>query len=443
LPLAVGATCGTWLYYSVLLPSVTNVNWAATGRIADSSQVVEHLRALPGAWLAFLQPLAFRGPASAFEAALSLGGGLLALGLVACVAFRLWQGRKVERDAYTVGWLAASSLVLTLGALVASGSLYQGYLEIRYALLGIVLAVPVTVHTMKRGLASHPVARVLATVLLAAFCVGLACQWHSPSHPPLYLLGAYRERQALIETLSRHHVRRVLATYWNSYVLSILSRGALRSFPIVVRENGVGSAVGFTYLGTDLDVPEERAAIVLAETDGATAAVWDGVRQRFGPPRQELRSDPFRVWIYDNPRLHWVLGAGPRIDAVLPESRLRLNVDKKRLGGPCGDPKGCAVRLRVTNGGIETLSSRGDRPLRIGVQALDHAGNVRRDVARLDFERTLVPGESGEFVFPLPRNEDPEVADYRVCLLQESVAWLCHRTRLLAETSPSDVPEAR
>jgi hypothetical protein len=428
LPAGIGAWGGTWLHDAVLLPMVTNVDAVATTGMAPLSQIAERLRSLPGAWLSFLQPLADRRPGSAFESGLCLGGGLLALGLVAGVAFDLGRPRKLEREAYRVVWLAASCIVLPLCALVVSSSLRQGTLEIRYAILGIVLAVPVTVSATRRALARHPSVRALAMVAMAGFSVALAAQWHSPRHSPDYLVAAYRERQALLETLARHEVGRVLATHWNAYVLSVLSRGALQAFPVVVTEGGVARQIYFSYLGTDLDSPERGSAIALADSEVGSAAVWAALRMQFGPPRLKARSGSFRLWIYDSARLHWVLGAGPRIDTVVPESRLGLEVESKNLGRACVDAAGCAVRLSVKNTGQETLSSRGDRPLLIGVQALDRAGDVRlAEVARASFESTLASGESADIVLLLPRALDSEVASYRVCLLQEPATWLCPR----------------
>jgi hypothetical protein len=433
LPAGMGALGGTWLHDAVLLPMVTNVDAVATTGMAPLSQIAERLRSLPGAWLSFLQPLADRRPASAFENGLSLGGGLLAIGLVAGVAFDLGRPRKLEREAYRVAWLAASCIVLPLGALVVSSSLHQGTLEIRYAILGIVLAVPVTVSATRRALARLPSVRALAMVALAGFSVALAAQWHSPRHSPDYLVAAYRERQALLETLARHNVGRVLATHWNAYVLSVLSRGALQAFPVVVTQSGIARQIHFSYLGVDLEEPGGGSAIALADSDVGSASTWGGVREQFGSPRLKARSGSFRLWIYDRPRLHWALGAGPRIDTVVPESRLGLEVASPSLGRACVDTKGCALRLGVKNTGQETLSSRGERPLRIGVQALDRAGRVRLgEVARASFESTLASGESADIVLLLPRTEDAEIASYRVCLLQEPATWLCPRTTSFA-----------
>jgi hypothetical protein len=442
LPVGVGALSGI-LIHEALLPTVTNVAGVATTGIATLPQVAEHLRTLPGAWLSFFQPLVDRRPASAFEGGLCLCGGLLAFGLVAGVVVDLWRPRKLHREAYRVAWLAAAGIVLPLGALVVSGSLYRGALEIRYAMLGIVLAVPVTVGAIRRALAGHPRGRALTTVALAAFPVALVGQWHSARHTPDFLVAAYRDRQALIETVMRHKVGRVLATHWNAYVLTVLSRGAVQAFPVVVTPSGIARQIHFSYLGIDLDSPERGSAVALTDTEVGSKAVWDGVRERFGGPRLKTRSAPFRLWIYDSPRLHWALGAGPRIDTLLPESRLRLEVERTHLGSACVITTGCPVRLGVKNGGLETLSSRGDRPLRIGVQALDRAGRVLLpDVVRASFEGALAPGEAGEIFMHLPRNDDSKVADYRVCLLQEPGTWLCHRTG--AFDAPADeTPEVR
>jgi hypothetical protein len=271
---------------------------------------------------------------------------------------------------------------------------------------------------------------------LTAFSIGLAVQWHSADHASEGRRIRYRDHQALKDTLARHQVRLVLATYWNSYVLGVYSHGSLHAFPVAIAADGVGAQSAFSYLGIDLDVPNGRSAIALADAEVPSRGVWEGVEKSFGPPRLKTRSGPFGVWIYDNPQLHWALGAGPRIDGAVPPSRLRLDVERKLLGRVCNEPDGCAVRLWVRNGGTEIISSRGERPLRMGVQSLDRAGRVVDDLVRVNFARTLAPGQAAEVDLPLPWIRDPEVADLRLCLIQERVGWLCNRTRPFEEADP-------
>lgn len=126
-------------------------------------------------------------------------------------------------------------------------------------------------------------------------------------------------------------------------------------------------------------------------------------------------------WLCDRttPRRHEF-----EVDAPVAADRLGLALTRTQLA-PCG--LACTVDVDAFNTGATILSSSGDKPLRLGIQALGADGAlVENDAGRVDFPHPIPPG--GHLVLRVAVPATPGAARYRVCLLQEGVAWHCERT---------------
>lgn len=95
---------------------------------------------------------------------------------------------------------------------------------------------------------------------------------------------------------------------------------------------------------------------------------------------------------------------------------------------PCA-ARPCNTTLQITNTGRYPLSTRGRTPLRLGIRIGEPGTKGSVDVARVDLGGDLAPGQSMQIQVAVPATA-PTAAAYRLCLLQENVAWHCERTSI-------------
>jgi hypothetical protein len=428
---AAGALVGTGVYFGLLLPAVVNYNAVARPGLAPLASCLAHLAALPSAWLAYFSPLGDAAPATGVERLLSSASQVAAIWLAGGVVLGALQSRRGERAERLVACFAATCLACPLLALSLSRSLEPRFLGVRYAILGLLLAIPVTIHAVERMLGRTPWALALGEVGLATFSLVVAWNWRQQGGVPGARQVAYEERQGLIRDLQARHIHTALTSYWNSHVLTVLSGSTIHAHPIRV-DPGMCPFPQFSYRGLDAEPGQGRAAIMLADSE-AKGVTWDLARARFGPPLDVFRSGQFVIFVYPTDVVRELTDLTARLDHRIPAERVSVAIDRKVLP-VCTADGGCVVELRVRNRGDVALIPLGNAPIRFGVQALDSLGNVVDwDVARADLTRPLAPGASDLVHVRLPAGGAPRVDHYRVCLLQEGIAWLCDRTRLLQE----------
>ncbi|MFC3813460.1 hypothetical protein [Lysobacter sp. GCM10012299] len=113
------------------------------------------------------------------------------------------------------------------------------------------------------------------------------------------------------------------------------------------------------------------------------------------------------------------------INAAVPAERLGISLSALELA-PCTGTSACSRTVTVTNTGRQVLATRGRFPLRIGVQALRNGSLLNNDAGRVDFPAELYPQQSAALDVQIP--DDTGATVFRLCLLQENVAWHCART---------------
>lgn len=114
------------------------------------------------------------------------------------------------------------------------------------------------------------------------------------------------------------------------------------------------------------------------------------------------------------------------INAPIPADRLGITLSALELA-PCTGVTGCSRSVTVTNTGRQILASRGNFPLRIGVQSLSRGSVLDHDASRVDFPAALHPQQSAVVDVQLPN--EPGATEFRLCLLQEGIAWHCDHTQ--------------
>jgi hypothetical protein len=171
-----------------------------------------------------------------------------------------------------------------------------------------------------------------------------------------------------------------------------------------------------------------RQAVVLTRSEAA-AGTWNAVEYELGTPAEKLDTGAFQAWIYDRDIVRPVLGFGYENDKAVPPENLRVRLSRL-VFPPCGTRSACDAWIDVTNTGKASLATAGMRPMRLGLQGLDADGDVVvHDLGRVDFPHPIASGATDRVKLNLPPNEDDAVSWYRICLVQENIAWLCDRTQ--------------
>jgi len=167
--------------------------------------------------------------------------------------------------------------------------------------------------------------------------------------------------------------------------------------------------------------------------DELASGMGQAIQEELGAPVERADIGPFQAWIYDRNIVREAMAFGHEYDRPLPADGLRVLLSKTTVDA-CFSATPCADRLWAKNAGHLSLASAGIRPLRLGFQGLDISGRlVAHDLGRADFPHPLPPGASGRMRLALPVASDPRIRTYRICLVQETVAWLCERTAASAD----------
>lgn len=116
----------------------------------------------------------------------------------------------------------------------------------------------------------------------------------------------------------------------------------------------------------------------------------------------------------------------PAIDSPIDAADLGIELSQSTVGSCPSSRPGCSVTLQLTNTGRYPLTTRGRAPLRLGMRIGEPGAAGASDVARIELGRDLRPGESMQIEVKPPASATK--ADYRLCLLQELVAWHCDKT---------------
>ncbi|TKR29722.1 hypothetical protein FCE95_16520 [Luteimonas gilva] len=422
-----GALLGSAAYQWLLRPSIVNFDAAARLGLADLPVLAEHVRKLPSAWFEYFW---VAGPWDSLTPAARIVQYFAWLLAVLAIAAPVWvvlTPRRHGRGLLVFAWIVLAAYGTSLGALMAASELFTAAIEIRYATFAIFGSLCVLAALVARWANRIAPAR-WASFALAVGALSTCLVWRA-AHPSDYRDHdvVYADREALIDALERSGVGAILTTYWHSHVTTVLSEGRVVAYPV-----GIGNQLSaFPHHMPRAAVAGRggaKQAVVLTRNE-STAAAWGAVEYQLGAPRRKLDLGNYQVWIYDRNIVAAVLGFGYEHDAQVRPDRLRVRLSQATLP-PCRAQEACETWLEVTNTGQLPLATAGSRPLRLGLQGLDANDNlVVQDLGRADFPHPLPVGATERVRVPLPASRQAEVASYRVCLLQENIAWLCDRTQ--------------
>lgn len=423
-----GALAGTAIYRWVLLPSMLNIDAAARLALASPMLVLEHLRALPAAWFEYFR---IAGAWSTLSPGLRVIQSLAWMVAVIAVAAPAWVVATPARHGprlHAFAWIVIAAYATSLGALVLSSELFTGAIEIRYATFAICGSLCVAGLLFDGfGDARPQVSRyMLFALAVGGLTVSLA--WRA-IHPLDFRSGdaTFAEREALIEKLETAGVGATLSNYWQSHVTTVLSEGRVVGYPAVF--NTQMSAFVHHMPRAAINTSSARRQAVVLTRGEAAAGTWNAVEYELGAPSQKLDTGAFQAWIYDRDIVRPVLGFGYESDHAVPPERLRVRLSRL-VFPPCGARSSCDAWIDATNTGQAPLATAGMRPLRLGLQGLDTDGGlVVHDLGRVDFPHPIASGASDRVKLNLPPSQDGRVSWYRICLVQENVAWLCDRTQ--------------
>ena len=424
-----GATVGTFLYSHWLLPSVFNYNAAAQVGFATKSEMLHHLKMLPGAWFDyFLVSSAWTFLSPGLRLLQCLVWAIATASLIAPL-WVIFTAKVQAKSLVTFAWIVLAGFGVSFSALIVSSQLFQSIQEIRYALFPIFGSICIAVTLVDRGLVRHLGGRTFVLVLTCLVAVSISTVWRSAWHPGRTdFCRSYDERMALIDALKSDHVGTVLSTYWCSHVLTVLSSGAVEAYPVGINDavrpfaHNMPKALFYGPGGS-------KQAVVLAD-DEASQKAWSLVNDQLGSPQEKIRSGPFEAWIYDIDVTKSVLGIGVEAnDAIAADD---VSVQLSRVDFPrCRSSDPCKYILIAKNSGRHVLATAGSKPLRLGIRGIDQKGMVidqDQDIGRIDFPMPINPNTSEGIRVQLPVLSDPHASGYRVCLMQEGVAWHCDRT---------------
>lgn len=427
--IAAGAITGSLLYHVWLRPLVLNFDASVGHGLASAPEMWQHLLRLPTFWFNYFQ---IRGS----WASLGLLGRLTQCGAwalaIATILIPLWSvltPRRHDEAVVRFAWIVLAAYVSSFGAMVASPLLMIDATSIRYATLpvyGSICLIAIGADRFARDHRRVGGALVFAMGLLA---LSTASSWRLWQRAETHDVdGSYAQRIALIQSLHAHRVGTVLTPYWNSHVLTVLSNGDVDGYPIYLADPGpllkpylhhLPRRVFHGRAGT-------RQAIV-GSADDAGADFWKAAAYQLGDPQLRISTDGFTVWIYDHDIATAILAAGHEADAAVPAAQLSIKLSPMQFPR-CADASACQVWASVTNTGAQALVSVGALPLRLGIRAIGTDGKPVSEAGRVDFPVLIAPGDTRRVAVPLPVTDDPKIAGYRLCLMQEHVAWLCERT---------------
>lgn len=418
-----GAVAGAMLYLYWLLPSTFNYNAAARVGVASRSDMWLHLISLPSAWFNYF----LVGEAwSSLSPMLRLLQGLAWVIAGALLLAPLWVVCTPRRHGIalvTLSWIVLASFGISFGALVVAESLFHGMVDIRYATFAIYGSVCIIAILADRLGDQHPTGATVLLLAISFVAVATIAAWRPVWSPDRQSFG---ERMALISSLRDHGVGTILATYWHSHVLTVLSSGDVDAYPVGI-DNILHPFAHHVPREIFYGTAGKKQAVVLSDNE-VTSSTWTTVEGQLGEPVDKFRSGPFEAWVYDRDITKLVLGIGVEADVAIPAEQLMVRLSQTDFPG-CRSADSCKYWVEATNTGTRVLATAGGMPLRFGIQGIDNKGRVvAQDLGRVDFPSPIDPESSERINVSLPPLSDPAVAGYRICLMQEFVAWHCDRT---------------
>jgi len=418
-----GSTVGTALYLYWLLPGVFNYDAAARVGFATRAEMWQHLISLPSAWFDYFL---VGEPWRLLSVSLRLLQCLVWALAVALLLAPLWVAFRPGRYGIalvTLSWIVLASYGISFGALIVASQLFHGMVDIRYAIFAIYGAMCIVVILADRLAHRYPIGAKLLLLTISLVSVLTIAAWRPIWSPDKQTYG---ERMALIGALRNQSVGTILTTYWHSHVLTVLSDGEVDSYPIGIDDeihpfpHHLPRKIFYGSAGN-------KQAIVLSDNE-VKAGTWAVVQRELGAPAEKFRSGPFEAWIYDRNITKLVLGVGVEADAPIPADQLMVRLSRKEFPS-CKSTVPCQFEVKATNTGKRALATAGGMPLRFGIQGINSEGQVvDQDLGRVDFPLPLNPARTEEINVSLPPLSNPAAVGYRLCLIQEFVAWHCDRT---------------
>lgn len=422
----VGAIVGTLVYEYCLLPGVVDSSGAATFALASIQRTKHNLMTLAPSWLTYFQATGGWEWLSPLQRILQCFIWLVSIALLLIPMRVVSAPKRHLRALVTFSWITLACYGVAFAALVASKHLFDGPASLRYISFAIYASASVLAIVVDGTLRHHPRTGAVLAGLLCLIPVATIASWHAEWTPGGV---TYSQRMALIKSLKGHHVESVLATYWNSEVLTVLSSGEVEGLPVDLSKNvGLRRHAQNSPLIARPAGPANRYAVALTAKE-APPSRWKTITAQLGTPTQLYESVPFTVAVYNRDIVRSLYGKHPTINVPVPVAQLMIRLSQLTFPA-CKATHPCEVSVQATNIGSHVLTSVGTEPLRLGIHGTDAEGRVLKwDAGRADFPAPIEPGSSERIVISLPPMSNPKVTAYRICLLQENVAWRCNRTQ--------------
>lgn len=426
LALVAGGLVGVLLYRRVVMPELHNFQAAARMNLASGSVMIEHALSLPRAWFAYFQVSVAWAHLSPGMRLLQTLVWLLSIALVLFPAWVVARPRHYSAGIVRFAWIVIAAYAIGTVALVALADLYTSFLELRYLSFAIYASVCLIFICLDRTVGATGEAR--RWILTAACLVAVwMAAWNAMARSPLQRdnAGSYEDRMALAASLVEHHVGAVLTPYWYSHVLTVLSDGKTMAFPSAFN----GRIVPFAHHMPRAVVQGSAGDIqAVMLTDADAAAHTDALQRQFGDPSAKWSVAGMTILSYPARVVDDVVAGADPVNDPVPSADVSVRLDRGEFP-VCSQPTACRVTVNAYNDGHRVLSSNGDRPFRLGLIGLDASGGVVvADAGRAQFSRPIAPGKRAEVQVDLPIAQGTKIASYRLCLLQESVRWLCEGT---------------
>jgi len=425
--IVIGAVIGSIFYESALIPNLFSAKGVSKFNMASIDEMRRHVIMLPHAWFDYFGLAPTGQPMAGWGRLAQLCVWLMSLGLILVPIYIILRRRHYPRAIVLYSWIAISCYGVAVGALVVTKDMFIDFSELRYATSGFYASLCVISYILAEFCESGLSVPKAVVIFACSISVIPILNWRPVVQPDGI---TYQQRIELIREMKKNHVGTFVSTYWNSYVTTVLSGGDISGYPITatypmgIEQLSMNSPTRPVY-GHD----GGREALVLTH-DEQQAGVLDAIYEQIGAPLKSVESGPFSIMIYNKDILALVYGQGIQVNSPVPEKKLMVYLSQMNFPR-CGSGPSCVRYITATNAGAHTLTSAGTRPLRLGVQGIDAGGNVvEPDLGRAVFALPLEAGQSERIGVRFIKPSRADVSGYRICLLQEHVAWHCDRTGL-------------
>lgn len=429
-----GAVAGAAIYYLAIVPNIANYDAAASIKLAPPRVMAHSMLQIPVDWFRYFlinRPWAeLSGPTKILQ----LGVWLIVVLILIAPGWIILKGSENPRLKY-FAWLCYALLAAGILPLIVTQGIYWSALELRYSTLGVLVGFIVLAGAISELGARAKIRPRYMLMAMSVVAVTTAAMWPSlykPENADAHGVSL-RDRERLIELLESEHVGTAVGTYWNSHVISVLSEGKVRVYPVTYSERMAPFVHHVPFEPTHGEAGR-RHAVILSKAEFAS----DGGRaleRQLGKPSERIDSGPFVVSIYESPISDAVYGVGARFDEPVNKATVAIDTGTG-LVPACEARDKCSMQLRVVNTGKTTLASNGQAPMRIGIQGMNAKGElVAADIGRIEFPTPLAPGKAISVQATLGKLPS-EVVSLHACLVQENVAWLCDRTTATHKQPP-------